>query len=799
MKKITLSLFVLLVTCCMWHTSAQTVINGATGAIPDNNDPAGIDFTLTVMPAQDVVITDLDVNLDITHTWVGDLDVTLTSPAGTVVRLMELSNSVDCDDNDVSVTYDDAAAVTAAAVAADCDGSSPAISGPIQPLDPLAAFNGENTVGVWTLNVEDNVGGDTGTVDAWSISFLPETTDPNAPNIFCVGDIMANTDPGQCGAVVNYTDAIAFDPNGGTVTVVQTSPDPMVLASGDSFPVGSTTVTFTATNDEAPNETSTCSFTITVVDNEAPTITCPADIAQTNDPGDCGAIVTVPVPTIMDNCPVMPNNPAPIAMSTVTALQFVGGDLVDSDVIIPGTQASVGGDVEIVADYNADMGGNGFEEFTLLGPDGSVVFSNSAQTGGDCAGYIDTFMIAEATWNSFVTNFGPDLTFTVQADPDVDLAFCNDNRVQLTATQGMVTGATLTNDYNNTNDATDFYPVGSTDVTFTYTDGGGNSVSCTMTVTVTDDEAPVIACEGEPVNTPGSATAVDGSAIPDNDPANPLVSTLDVTEDFEITDLDVNLDINHTWLGDVTVTLTAPDGVTSAVLVDRPGFPASTFGCNNDDPAINVNMDDEAADTIEDTCITVGVYSGDFIPNEALSVFDGMSTMGTWTLSVSDSAGGDTGTLESWTLNYDYLNSGTPLDIILDVDGNATVSASDLIQGATDNCGIASTTVVGSSSTPGSITTIFDSNNGLGGGSAVYFDVTVGAADITISDLDLNTGDPGAFTVEMYTLVGTYVGNEQDPTPWSLAATGSGTASGTENVPSNAVLDMPVTLAAGTT
>ena len=54
--------------------------------------------------------------------------------------------------------------------------------------------------------------------------------------------------------------------------------------------------------------------------------------------------------------------------------------------------------------------------------------------------------------------------------------------------------ASVVNDYNGTSDASDVYPLGTTTVTWTVTDGSGNTTSCTQDVTVTDVEAPSITC-----------------------------------------------------------------------------------------------------------------------------------------------------------------------------------------------------------------------------------------------------------------------------------------------------------------
>jgi hypothetical protein len=107
--------------------------------------------------------------------------------------------------------------------------------------------------------------------------------------ITCPSNITQGNDPNQCGAVVNFS-APTTSGNCGAVTCNPTS--------GSFFPVGPTTVTCTEGNSSA-----NCSFTVTVNDTQPPTITCPANVTKSNDPNQCGAVVTYPPPTVSDNCP----------------------------------------------------------------------------------------------------------------------------------------------------------------------------------------------------------------------------------------------------------------------------------------------------------------------------------------------------------------------------------------------------------------------------------------------------------------------------------------------------------------
>ncbi len=87
--------------------------------------------------------------------------------------------------------------------------------------------------------------------------------DITAPVITCPANITVTTPFGSCTAVVNFTPT-ATDNCAGTPTIVS------VPASGTAFPIGSTTVTSTAT--DACGNTSSCTFTITVLDGQLPVI-----------------------------------------------------------------------------------------------------------------------------------------------------------------------------------------------------------------------------------------------------------------------------------------------------------------------------------------------------------------------------------------------------------------------------------------------------------------------------------------------------------------------------------------------
>jgi subtilisin-like proprotein convertase family protein len=125
-------------------------------------------------------------------------------------------------------------------------------------------------------------------------------------------------------------------------------------------------------------------------------------------------------------------------------------------------------------------------------------------------------------------------------------------------------------------------------------------------------------------------------AIPD---VSTITST--VTASTAVTPLNgasVTLNITHTFDADLRIYLTSPAGTQLALALNRGGSGDNFTG--------TVFIDSAA------TPIASGAapFTGQYQPEQPLSTFAGQNANGTWTLTVQDTAGIDTGTLSSWTL-----------------------------------------------------------------------------------------------------------------------------------------------------
>jgi subtilisin-like proprotein convertase family protein len=123
-------------------------------------------------------------------------------------------------------------------------------------------------------------------------------------------------------------------------------------------------------------------------------------------------------------------------------------------------------------------------------------------------------------------------------------------------------------------------------------------------------------------------------------------------------DLRVQINANHTWVGDLRFTLTSPCGVT--YLFDRPGLATSTGCCGNSADLNGVYTFDLAAATVlpEAAATPAGTYRpSDLVgnPHNWAGMTFPCPTAGNWTIDVFDGASGDQGTLVEWAI---IVNAG---------------------------------------------------------------------------------------------------------------------------------------------
>jgi VCBS repeat-containing protein len=197
--------------------------------------------------------------------------------------------------------------------------------------------------------------------------------------------------------------------------------------------------------------------------------------------------------------------------------------------------------------------------------------------------------------------------------------------------------------------------------TFSYTHDNSNNLTDSFDYTICDDGSPS-KCDTGTVNivinsSAGNTTVTtcfNGSPpaddIPDND-SNGLTRSINLASSATLVDLNVSLNVSHTWVGDLIVSLENVSTGTTVVLMDRPGVPSSANGCAEDN--INTIFDDDSVNTVESECSASTPAIGfltDSNPEGALSDFIGENQVGDWNLTISDNVNVDTGTLNQWCL-----------------------------------------------------------------------------------------------------------------------------------------------------
>lgn len=156
-----------------------------------------------------------------------------------------------------------------------------------------------------------------------SCSFTVTVQDNEAPTYLnCPMDTTISSNLDMCSAIFNWNTPLIIDNcDIGPTLSYQTFPT-VGLNPGDPFPLGQTTIEYTAT--DAMGNQATCSFNVFVEDNQNPLIiNCPNDTTVTNEDSICGAHVSWVLPLFSDNC----DTSLTITLSSSPTAGLQSGDL----------------------------------------------------------------------------------------------------------------------------------------------------------------------------------------------------------------------------------------------------------------------------------------------------------------------------------------------------------------------------------------------------------------------------------------------------------------------------------------
>lgn len=256
--------------------------------------------------------------------------------------------------------------------------------------------------------------------------------------------------------------------------------------------------------------------------------------------------------------------------------------------------------------------------FELVGTSGSIVKTANV-TLNIFSGTVNTAILA--TPADGATNINANVTLTWNADANVQ-----DYLVEI------ATDAAFTAIINSTTVGTNMYtvPLGA-NTQYYWRVTASNECATAATSSVFSFTTENVTC--------ASFTATDTPITISATGVNTYTSTINVTPNLPITDVNVTINITHSWDADLDVTLTSPTGTVVELTTDNGG---------QGDNYTNTVFDQQAT-----TLVTAGTapFTGSFVPEGNLSNLNGQLSGGNWILTVTDDANFDGGSITGFTLN----------------------------------------------------------------------------------------------------------------------------------------------------
>lgn len=286
----------------------QVFANNTAQTILDNDK---INSYINV-PTQTSRLTDVNVTLTLTHSFLADLDIYLVSPRGTRIELV--SDLVSNEPDMISTSFDNAAPTGI------LTGSSP-FTGRFRPEGTLENLNGENPSGVWTLEITDDNPTDFGTLKSWALNIETIGLAPMTVNLTKTGDtdeidvqttVIIPANQSSVFVPINAVDDTVLDGTRLSGVRAITTSSGYIFGSDNVNVLDRETLQFTVNKSTVPetagvgaitgtlrrlNTDINASFTVSLTSSDPSEITVPATVTfQANDP-----VVTFPITVVDDS------------------------------------------------------------------------------------------------------------------------------------------------------------------------------------------------------------------------------------------------------------------------------------------------------------------------------------------------------------------------------------------------------------------------------------------------------------------------------------------------------------------
>lgn len=261
--------------------TSTTYANTTTGTISETATPCTSPLIRSFTVASNAQVSDVNIGVQLTHTYRGDIRATLTSPSGTMVNLI---TNVGTSADNLNVLFDDAAAANISTHTANNNTTAaPPYQRTFSPEGSLASFNGQGSAGTWQLSICDSLSGDSG---SFARAHLYLTTVPLQPYAdLSLTKSVSNAAP-AAGASISYTlsvtnaGASALTTTG--VTVQDRLPAGFSFTSASGFGSYSSMTGVWSVGSIPPGTTRTLTISGTVAASSGATVTNSAEISASS-------------------------------------------------------------------------------------------------------------------------------------------------------------------------------------------------------------------------------------------------------------------------------------------------------------------------------------------------------------------------------------------------------------------------------------------------------------------------------------------------------------------------------------